>query len=182
MKYKARLVKKICEDLRQGYNVVQTCTRQGITEETYYVWKRDKPEFSEAVEAAAEEKWARMVDDVPPSIKKLLNGYKETYLERTGELSKENDPATGKPKLEVKEVKEVTKIFPPQGAFMQFFLKNMIPQKFSDKSELKVSGDLNVSNTRFRIKRYGLTGTPPDAPQEPPADGAPDQNPEDRPA
>lgn len=175
MKYTARLVKKLCEDIRRGYNIVECCARVGITEETYYSWKRVKPEFTEAVEAAAEEKWARLVDDVPPAVRKLLIGYKETYMERTGELSKELDDK-GKPKLEVKEVKEVTKIFPPQGAFMQFFLKNMVPQKFSDKSELKISGNLDVSNTRFRIKRYGLTA-PPEPPVDPDGPITPDQPP-----
>ena len=151
MKYSKRLIKRILDDITEGYTIKETCARNGIARETFFSWKRERADFSDSLTAAEEQKWALLRGSLDPAIKKMVEGYKETYLEKTGTLSKDMGP-NGQPKLNVTEVKEVTKIFPPQPAFLQFLMKNLIPEKFSDKAELKVTGSIDVSNTRFSLK------------------------------
>jgi hypothetical protein len=55
MKYSEAKVEEICRFLKKGSTAKNACLLTGISEETYYEWKRSKPEFSESVERAKAE-------------------------------------------------------------------------------------------------------------------------------
>lgn len=50
MKYSKIITNKILECLKSGLTAKDACYFVGISEETYYKWKREKPEFSESIE------------------------------------------------------------------------------------------------------------------------------------
>lgn len=51
-KYTPRLVNKIVEFLKKGNNQHDSAIMAGISEDTYYTWMNEKPEFNEAVKKA----------------------------------------------------------------------------------------------------------------------------------
>lgn len=56
-KYTPQTVDKIVTALSVGMTDLDACIVGGITQETFYTWKRNKPEFSERVTRAREEGW-----------------------------------------------------------------------------------------------------------------------------
>lgn len=48
-KYCPEIVEEICGHLREGFTAKDCCTLVGITEETYYNWKKEHFEFSESI-------------------------------------------------------------------------------------------------------------------------------------
>ncbi|MEI8060779.1 MAG: transposase [Candidatus Berkelbacteria bacterium] len=50
MKYNETITKQILEYLKNGLTAKDACFAVGISEETFYTWKKEKPEFSELIE------------------------------------------------------------------------------------------------------------------------------------
>ncbi|MCX6812608.1 MAG: helix-turn-helix domain-containing protein [Candidatus Berkelbacteria bacterium] len=50
MKYNETITKQILEYLKDGLTAKDACFAVGISEETFYTWKKEKPEFSESIE------------------------------------------------------------------------------------------------------------------------------------
>lgn len=61
MKYNKRTVSTICNLLKAGNTRRTSAIAGGISEETFYVWMKSKPEFSESVKKAEAEAEARNV-------------------------------------------------------------------------------------------------------------------------
>jgi len=49
MKYSKEIIEEISGYLEEGANAKDACDLAGISEETFYAWKKEKPEFSESV-------------------------------------------------------------------------------------------------------------------------------------
>lgn len=155
MKYNKRILKIIERNLVEGRNQKETCAAAGITEETFYKWKKQKGEFSELLEAIDEQKWERIRHMLPAATDKLVNGFDIDVVEQVGTSSGTDD--AGNPKMKIKEVRKTKKHFPPNAAFVQFVMKNLDEKKFSDRQEMKHSGSIEhkVSSTKFSIKKRG---------------------------
>ena len=52
MKYSKVKVDRITSHIKAGHTAKDACILADITEETFYAWKREKPEFSESLEKA----------------------------------------------------------------------------------------------------------------------------------
>lgn len=70
MKYKKEVVDRIIETLQNGDGRVAACENAGISYETFTVWMREKPEFSESVKKAEETGMDRIMD---VQIRKILS-------------------------------------------------------------------------------------------------------------
>jgi hypothetical protein len=60
-KYTEARVERITDLLRSGVTIRGAAMASGICEKTYFLWRRDKPEFAAAVEQAIGESEARLV-------------------------------------------------------------------------------------------------------------------------
>ena len=62
MKYTPELVAKLVKYIRAGNYNRTAAHAVGITEETFYTWLKEKPEFSEAIKKAQADATAKNVD------------------------------------------------------------------------------------------------------------------------
>jgi hypothetical protein len=60
----AQLQRKICGLLAQGHTVATTCAAAAISESSFYQWKRDNSQFSEATTRATGQSKIALVDKV----------------------------------------------------------------------------------------------------------------------
>lgn len=61
MKYSPEMTRRICDFLKAGNTQKTSAIASGISEETFYTWMKQKPEFSESIKRAEEEAVARNV-------------------------------------------------------------------------------------------------------------------------
>jgi len=61
MKYSPEMTKRICDFLKAGNTQKTSAIASGISEDTFYTWMKEIPEFSESVKRAEEEAVARNV-------------------------------------------------------------------------------------------------------------------------
>lgn len=128
-KYGKEIVQKILKYYVTGeYTNSQICEMVGISEETFYAWKKGKPEFSESLKKAYDEKYARIAGMAIGGLKKLLGGHR--YEEVIKELKKTEDGD------EMVEVKRTTKEVMPNATAVIFALKNKDSDNFKDKQQI----------------------------------------------
>lgn len=140
-KYNKKIVKVICDLLsNDSYTVLEICSLSGISEETYYCWKRDKPEFSEAVTRARDRFDELIVKEAKNSLRKKINGYEVEETKTVYTESKEVDPTTGKPRPKIKEKTTVKKHFQPDTAAIVFALTNKASEEWKNKHNNEVTG------------------------------------------
>ena len=51
-KYNSRIAKEICSNVASGLSQKDSAILSGISEDTFYTWRKDKSEFSESLERA----------------------------------------------------------------------------------------------------------------------------------
>jgi transposase-like protein len=120
---------------RDGATDKEMMEALGISNQTFYNWKRLHPEFAEAIRKGKE-----IIDrQVETALFKRANGFRFTevteerqYNERTGEY-------------ELIEVKRVTKEVPPDATSAIFWLKNRKPKEWRDKQEIEHSGEMAIT-------------------------------------
>lgn len=123
-KYSKKIVNEICELIKKdSYTTIEICRHIDISEETYYKWLREKPEFSESIKEAQLEWRKTLAFEAKRSLRKLVNGFDfdetQTIYVDSGVLDENN-----KPKPKVKEQRIIKKhIFPNLGA-VTFALTN----------------------------------------------------------
>lgn len=93
----------------------------GIVRSTYYKWKKDHPEFSDAIKAGKD----RPDDLVEAALFKRAVGFRhpdeKIFLNKFGEIVRA----------------ETVKHYPPDPTSMIFYLKNRRPEKWRDKQEIE---------------------------------------------
>lgn len=121
---------------RDGLIDEQIAKNMGIHPSTLYEWKKRYPEFADALKKGKE-----IVDrEVENALLKRALGYK--CKETTKELMK--NPITGKTELQI--TKEVIKEVAPDVTAQIFWLKNRKPDKWRDKRDIGITGDMEVNN------------------------------------
>lgn len=126
-KYTKKIVDRITELLSSDtYTIAEVCKMVGINEDTFYTWKKSKPEFSEAIKKAEEVRMQFFVVEAKKSLLKKIQGY--TVQEKHTTYTSDKD---GKPK--VKEQKNVDKHYQPDTAAIIFTLTNVDPENFKNK-------------------------------------------------
>jgi len=118
-KYDSKIHPGIVRELAAAGMIDETIAKVlEIGVRTFYDWKEGHPEFSQAVEEGKNSP----ITVVEGALYRLCNGY--TY---------EEDSGVG---IRVKKTKH------PDVRAIQFYLKNVAPDKWRDKHE--ISGDLNI--------------------------------------
>lgn len=134
------MVARIAELIRADtYTQREICAIVGIDETIFGRWKRKHPEFVEAIEAAEDERMARMVVEAKKSLKKKITGYTvtETKIKSIPTKKKDKD---GKPKGKIKEMITTEKHILPDTAAIIFTLTNGDPTHWKNKINNEVTG------------------------------------------
>jgi transposase-like protein len=155
MKYGPEIIATICDKVSSGkHSVAAICKQVGITEETFYAWKRDpaKSEFSEALKKAEKEQLSAFRDMARTGLAARLMPQEVTETHLVLIDSKKKGESVPK----VKEKKVITKTVQPSDLLIMFTLKNQDSENFKDKQE--ISGELSVRTVRATIRR-GKEGT-----------------------
>ena len=125
-KYSKQIVDKICELIASGdYRIVDVCKKTGIHHDTYYDWKANKPEFSERLKKAEEERLEAFKSMARSGLAKLLDvfEYEEEQIEYV------DDPKdSGKTKIKSRKVTK--KFIMPNPTAVIFALTNRDPASF----------------------------------------------------
>lgn len=140
MKYGKEIINKLCRHLKQGSSIKSACHLVGISQETFYKWRKDKAEFSETVKRAMAIPDRTVVNAL---YKSAIMGH--SYVER------EYTTVPTKDGTELKKilVKEVKKIVLPNVTAQIFWLKNRCSEEFKDKNETELSGEIKATIERI---------------------------------
>ena len=103
-----------------------------IAVSTLYEWKKEFPEFSEAIKNGKEEADVK----IAASLYKRATGHKE---KKTIPI-KLKETKNGEGSTERVELVEVEDYYPPEVSAQIFWLKNRNPQMWRDKKEVEVQG------------------------------------------
>ncbi|OUJ65901.1 terminase small subunit-like protein, partial [Hymenobacter crusticola] len=125
MKYSPEIVETICHKLATGdHRISDVCQQVGITEQTFYRWKEEKSEFSEALKKAEQDRLAAFATMARSGLAKLLDVYE--YEEVTTEYTDQG----GEPVIKSRKV--TTKRVMPNATAVIFALKNREPEEWKD--------------------------------------------------
>ena len=123
-KYKkeyAEQARKIC---KLGATDLQLSDIFGVAESTIYKWKKDHPEFSEALKSGK----LTSIGKVELSLFQKATGYShaDTHISNyQGEITKT----------------EITKHYPPSDKAIIYYLNNLAPEKYRNQPTIVIPGD-----------------------------------------
>lgn len=106
----------------------------GISLSTFYTWKHDHPEFSEALKEGK----APVNVELEDQAFDLALG-KVTIKETVTEITYEGQDDQGNPIEIARHVRTTEKQIPPKDAMLIFLLKNRMPDKYREKREDLIS-------------------------------------------
>ena len=129
-KYNPKLLPQIQKAYEAGFTDKEVATLLGVSEATINAWKPLHPEFLESLKAGKD----KHDDEVEASLAMAAKGFEYTY---------ETDV-----KIDNEIVKmEVRKYYPPNPVSGIFWLKNRRPDKWRDKQEHEIKGELALKAT-----------------------------------
>jgi len=135
------IISKLCEI---GMIVSEIADVLCVTEATVYSWKKNKPEFLEAVkkgQAVADQK-------VEQSLYHRACGYSHDEVKFAQHEGVFTDERT------------VKKHYPPDTGAAMNWLKNRKPDEWRDKKEVELSGEVTMSSLLKDNDQGGLPGLP----------------------
>lgn len=139
-KYNKKLTEEICKLIRSdSYTIAEICRLTGISEETFYVWKKEKSEFSESIKKAEEDRRQFFAVEAKKSLLKKIQGYmvKEKKIVTSYPVCKEEEGA--KRKRVVKEQSVTEKYFQPDTAAIIFTLCNTDPDNWKNRQNTDIT-------------------------------------------
>lgn len=142
-KYEKDFPERVLQMCRQGLIDMQMAENFGISIESFYKYKREKPEFAQALKEGK-----RVADQhVESALFRRACGYE--YEERHEELSRQPVMrGVGKnKKIEIvvtRKVKRITKKVASDTLACIFWLKNRMPGQWRDKQEHQHSGEVSI--------------------------------------
>lgn len=152
MKYSTALAEKICAVLATGeHTIADVCKQVGITESTFYKWKLEKSEFSEALKKAEAQRLAAFKNMARSGLAKLLD------VHEVEETTTEYVDKAGKPIIKSRKVTK--RVFMPNATAVIFALKNLDPESFKDRQQVEHTGKDGAPLPLPQIRVY--TGAPP---------------------
>lgn len=139
-KYSKKKIREICSLIKKdSYTIAEICSLTDISEETFYCWKRTKPEFSESIEKAKEKFNELLVAEAKRSLLKMVQGYtvqeKKTVTTDSGKKTDE-----GKPIVKVKEHTVVDKHYQPNPTMIIFTLTNRDSENWKNRQSTELTG------------------------------------------
>lgn len=135
---------------RDGLTDLQMMENLRISSQLFYRWKREHPEFAEALRKGK--------DIVDRQVEKKLfdkaMGYE--FVEETKEpfliTDKQGRPVLdkdGNEQYEMRVTKSVTKHIAPDNTSIIFWLKNRKPEQWRDKKNIEHEGQIGVANLEY---------------------------------
>lgn len=132
---------------RNGLTDEQIAKNLGISVDTFYRYKKEYSEFSEALKKGKE-----VIDfEVENKLLKRALGYEyeEVTTERVPRKDEKGNAVTdihGFPLYEMVTTKKVKKEVVPDTTAQIFWLKNRKPMEWRDKQDIEHTGSVNVNN------------------------------------
>lgn len=134
-KYNKKIANKIAELYSTGeHGVKEICIAVGIHIDTFYSWKKTKPEFAEAIDEVLDNRLAHIGDLALSGLAELIK--KQEFTEERIEYETFTDPISGKVTQKVKSVTRTKKIILPNNAAIQYALNNVSKDKFRTASSI----------------------------------------------
>jgi hypothetical protein len=121
----------IKEWLMQGDTVREICKKLAISPDTWYRYCKDHETLSELVTMGR----SVLCNDVEKSLLKLCTGYEYEELKTIVEEDK-----SGKKRTKLEKIKRHQ---PPSAQAISFFLRNRMPEEWSEKKELILDSSQN---------------------------------------
>lgn len=132
MKYCDEIVERICERIRQGDSNLLACKAVGINPDTFYDWKKEKPDFCEQIKKARDEFQATITNRLEATLWKRAMGYEVSETETEYTTDKNGT-------RRIKAQKTKTKQIQPDTAALIFALTNVAPNKWVNKQKVETS-------------------------------------------
>lgn len=124
-----------------GLTDAQLAKAFGVARSSICLWKTEHPEFGDALKRAKEAYDSKVVET---SLLKRARGYQfdEVVLEPCVVRKKGEPLEISDPTLAV--TKRVRKHMPPDVRAMMFWLKNRSPERWRDRQEIDLSGEMDL--------------------------------------
>lgn len=139
-KYSKKMVDNICYLLKSdSYTIAEVCRMVGINPDTYYDWQANKPDFSERIKKAQDERMMFFVSEAKKSLLKKVQGYTVDETKTVYVDSGKTKPGE-KPQPKVKEQTIIKKHIQPDTAAIIFTLTNGDPDNWRNRQSNEVTG------------------------------------------
>lgn len=133
-KYNKKIVERILELVRtDSYTILEICEKVGISKDTFFDWRNNKPDFSDLLEKANDELYDKMLIVAKKSLFKLVEGY--TYDEKKTITISDKD---GQPKIKEQTIIKKT-VSPNLGAIIHL-QTNKDPANWKNRQNTEVTG------------------------------------------
>lgn len=118
---------------QQGSLDAEIWTALGISEPTFYKWKREYPEFTQAIRKGKYD-----------SNGEILNS---AFKQSTGYYVSVTEPMKLRDEMGAEHVELVTydKFIPANSTMAIFMMKNRLPEQYKDRQEIKHEGTMGVT-------------------------------------
>lgn len=125
--------KKIAIELaKKGYLDKEICEYTDVNINTFYSWKQKNPDFAEALRKAKH----KINDKIEAQAYKRAMGYMVTETKTITGINEEGEE-------EVIRVEKLNKHIPSDTKVLMMLLKNRMPERYRDKKEIELSGEVN---------------------------------------
>jgi hypothetical protein len=128
----------VCGWAKQGSTDEEISNMLGISTATYYEWKKNKPEFAEAIKKGKEISNGELLNSAFTQSTGFF--YKEQQVFKVKDYKKIDGELK---QIERLEVVEVEKYNPPNPTMNIFMLKNRLPEQYKDKHEIEANLTVN---------------------------------------
>ena len=141
-KYNPEIVEKICNMIESDtFTIEEICKSVGITTETYFVWLREKNDFSDSIKKAESNRPQKLLAYARNSHRKMLEGYDYDEVKTIIKNVKVGKDANGldiyKPiKLEETITK---KHIPPNPTLIIFTQKSLDADRYGEKTSVDIT-------------------------------------------
>lgn len=138
-KYGKETTNRICNMIKSdSFTIAEICSQSGITHETYCQWRNKKPEFSEAIRRAEQERLDFFASTAKGSLLKMLKGF--TIREkRTVMVDSGSKDEAGQSIPIIKETVITERYIEPDTAAIIFTLCNTDPDNWKNRQSIEVS-------------------------------------------
>jgi hypothetical protein len=140
-----KVISTFCELIKKDtFTIAEMCAKTGISERSYYKWKKENTVFADALKDADDESISMRLVECKNSLVKLVNGF--DYEEKQTEVEIGTD---GKPKPS--KIKTTKKHIQPNLGAIIHFQTNKDPESW--KNRQSVDADIKVNSFSELMKK-----------------------------
>ena len=133
-KYTEERVERICTLIeKDSYTVSEICSLSGISDDTYYTWQKEKPEFSDRIKKARDKFDEMIIKEAKNSLRKLVKGYEVEETKTVFENGKNG-------RTKIKEQIKTKKQCQPNVVATIFTLVNKASEEYKNRQNTELTG------------------------------------------